>query len=176
MKSHRMVPALALLLILVLASAGGLAATAPERTLPSNAAVTGPFQDTARWLEMNAAAKPCQAEMRNHQKELKTLQEELSLEVEAARVRIKDLLSAAITAEQLALVNDHLGELKDIVDTVKADIGRLGNEMTVLRGRQTDLDLEGMIACFAEAIAIQEDRLTLVSDAAALVKAIASDT
>ena len=175
MKKHRMITALVLVLVLLLAHTGGFAAAAPARMIPSKAVETGPDPDKALWLEMKAAAKPYQAEMRALDNSMKALSSELSTETEAARIRIKNMLSASITQQQLTHVNDQLAQLKRVVKAADADVGRLSQEMTALLGRKSDLDMNGMIACFEDAIAIQKDRLTLLSEAVELVKAIASE-
>ena len=172
MKHRRKTTILALAVALCLLIPGGLANAASGN--PSNPGQA--LKDTRQaWLEIKAAALPLQGAMRSNQQAYQGLCGELSLEAGYARLRIKNLLAAAITNEELALLRKQLDSLKAIIEDVRAERGSLGREMALLRGRKADLDKEGIAAAFTNAIAVQAARITLVSHAVELVKAIAAD-
>jgi len=112
--------------------------------------------------------------MRENSKELNLLIGTLSVEVAAARVRIQGLLEIAVTETESGLLAEQLDSLKTLTAEIRANTGILGQEMTILRGFTEDLDMDGMIQSFEDAIAVQEQRIELVHSALDLVRAIAA--
>ncbi|MBP7403034.1 MAG: hypothetical protein KBA30_10505 [Clostridia bacterium] len=177
MRSARYIPITLLVLVLCIALTSGFAFVAPKKTVPSVdpkfTAEPSSTDEQDLFLAMKAAAKPFQAVMRENSQTFTALREQLVADVETARIRIEEFLSTAITADQLALIESQLSSLRDLNDRIEADVGDLGAEMTILRGRNTDLDMDGMIAAYEAAIQIQNGRIALAEEAIALVNAIA---
>ncbi len=168
------------LLVSLLSCVVGLALTpvtsfaAPPTAIPSASGVGPSSSEQQLFLEMKAAAKPFQATMRENSKELNLLIGTLSVEVAAARVRIQGLLEIAVTETESGLLAEQLDSLKTLTAEIRANTGILGQEMTILRGFTEDLDMDGMIQSFEDAIAVQEQRIELVHSALDLVRAIAA--
>ncbi len=79
-----------------------------------------------------------------------------------------------MTKTEAALLADQLISLRDLNAEIQASVGILGQEMTILRGFTEDLDMDGMIQSFEDAIEVQEQRIGLVETALTLVRSIAA--
>ncbi len=156
---------------LVLTPAVSLAA--PPTVIPSATGV-GPSSEQQLFLEMKAAAKPYQATMRENSKELEQLKETLAIEVAASRSRIQGLQEISVTKTESDLLADQLTSLRALITEIQTNVGILGQEMTILRGFTEDLDLDGMIQSYEDAIEVQEQRIGLVETALTLVRSIAA--
>ena len=157
---------------LVLTPAASLAA--PPTVIPSATGADPSSSDKQLFLEMKAAAKPYQAAMRENSKALDQLKKTLTIEVAASRIRIQELQEISVTKTESDLLADQLTTLRALIEEIQTNVGILGQEMTILRGFTEDLDMDGMIQSFEDAIEVQEQRIELVEAALALVRAIAA--
>ena len=156
---------------LVLSPVTSLAA--PPTVIPSASGV-GPSSEQQLFLEMKATAKPFQAEMRLNKQTLEQLQQTLTSEVAALRVRIEGLQEISVTKAESTQLSSHLATLKELTTKIQDNAGILGQEMTLLRGFTEDLDLDGMILSYEDAIEVQNQRIEMVTDALDLVREIAA--
>lgn len=156
---------------LVLSPASSLAA--PPTVIPSASGV-GPSSEQQLFLEMKATAKPFQAEMRLNSQTLEQLRQTLTSEVAALRVRIIGLQEISVTKAESNQLAEQLATLKALTAEIQANVGILGQEMTLLKRFIKDLDLEGMILSYEDAIEVQNQRIDMVEDALDLVREIAA--